>query len=103
MMVHPNKRQKVEETKSYKEEVLFNSDTLSKIISYLPSVDVLNLALTSKRFGILNNDELSVIKKSTHIAVHDTATEEQLAVLLPHYEGESSSADYHYQWMNHML
>ena len=95
MMDHPNKRQKVEETTSYKEEILFNSDTLSKIISYLPSDDVLYLALTSKRFGISSDDELSVIKKSTHIAVHDIATEEQLAAL-PHYECESSLADYHY-------
>jgi len=96
MMVHPLKRQKVEETTSYKEEVLFNSDALSKIISYLPSVDLLNLALTCKRFGISNtDDELSVIKKSTNIAVHEIATEEQLAAL-PHYDGESSLADYHY-------
>ena len=36
---------------THEEEVLFNSDTLSKVISYLPSVDVLNLALTCKRFG----------------------------------------------------
>ena len=93
-MDHPNKRQKVNGA-TYKEEVLFNSDTLSKIISYLPSVDVLNLALTSKRFGISDDEKQSVIKKSTHITIQDLATEEQLAAL-PHYDGESSLADYHY-------
>jgi len=96
-MDHPNKRQKVgDSTSSYKEEVLFNSDTLSKIISYLPSVDVFNLAITCKRFGVSNNDELSVIKKSTRILVQDIATEEEQLAALPHYKGESSLADYHY-------
>ena len=76
-------------------KLLFNSDALSKIITYLPSVDVLSLAVTSKRFGISNNDELSLIKKSAHIMVHEIATKEQL-VALPHYDGESSLADYHY-------
>jgi len=93
-MVHPNKRQKVEEKTSYKEEVLFNSDTLSKIVSYLPSVDLLNLALTCMRFSISNNDS-SIIEESARIVVQDIATEEQLAAL-PHYDGESSLADYHY-------
>ena len=93
-MVHPNKRQKVEETTSYKEEVLFNSDTLSKIVSYLPSVDLLNLALTCTRFSISNNDS-SIIEESASIVVQDIATDEQLAAL-PHYDGESSLADYHY-------
>ena len=89
-MNHPTKKQKVGE-----EVLLFNTDTLSKIISYLPSVDVLNLAITCKRFGISDDEKLSVIKKSTHIAVQDIATKEQLAAL-PHYDGESSLADYHY-------
>jgi len=75
--------------------VLFNSDALSKIISYLPAIDVLNLGLTCKRFGISNNDEPSLIEDSARIAVNNLATEEQLAAL-PHYEGESSLADYHY-------
>ena len=104
-MDQPTKRQKVEDTtlKSSKvkhvcvaEVVLFNSDTLSKIISYLPSVDALNLAITSKRFGISNDEgEQSLIEESARIAVQGLATEEQLAAL-PHYEGESSLADYHY-------
>ena len=89
------KRQKVDEQEAGDEAVLFNSDTLSKIIIYLPSLDLLNLGLTCKRFGISDNDELSVIKKSAHILVHDIATEEQLAAL-PRYDGESPLADYHY-------
>lgn len=72
---------KVDNIVIYKDEVLFNSDTLSKIISYLPSVDLLNLALTSKRF--IHNDNDSIIKESARIVVHDIATEEQLAAL-PH-------------------
>jgi len=97
-MVHPNnKKQKVgDNTTTYKEEVLFNTDTLSKIISYLPSVDLLNLALVSKRFGISNIDDgLSLIEKSVHIAVQDIATKEQLATL-PYYNGTNSLANYHY-------
>ena len=106
-MVHPIKRQKVEETTSYKEEVLFNSDALSKIISYLTSIDLLNLALTCKRFGVYDTDtiqrfiisdddnELSLIEKSARITIKDIATEEELAAL-PYYEGENSLEDYHY-------
>jgi len=77
------------------EAVLFNGDTLSKIISYLPSIDLLNLALTCKRFGVSNNDDDSIIKESASIAIQDIATEDQLAAL-PYYNGESSLADYHY-------
>ena len=40
------KRQKIEEFKSCMESVLFNSDSLFKIASYLPADDLLNLALT---------------------------------------------------------
>ena len=97
MMIQPN-QQKVEETSSEEEAALFNSDTLSKIISFLPSVNLLSLSLTCKGFGIpvSNNPlELSLIEESARIAVKDIATEEQLAAL-PHYDGESSLADYHY-------
>ena len=99
-MVHPNKKQKVGDNTTYndevlKDEVLFNSDTLSKIISYLPSVDVLNLALTCTRFGITNSNDDSIIKDSTRIAIQGIATEEQLATL-PYYNGENSLANYHY-------
>ena len=52
-MDQPTKKHKVSNNNAiYREEVLFNSDTLSKIISYLPSVDLFNLAITCKRFGI---------------------------------------------------
>ena len=74
---------------------LFNSDTLSMIISYLPSVDLLTLALTCKRFGVSNNVGQSLIEESARIAIKDTATEEQLTAL-PRYNGENSFADYHY-------
>lgn len=84
------------------EVVLFSSDTLSRIITYLPSVDVLNLALTCTRFSVSKcilsttvTIEQSLIEKSTHIAVQDLASDEELAAL-PHYEGESTLADYHY-------
>jgi len=96
-MEQPTKKQKVEEINNCKEAVLFNSDALSKVISYLPSVDALNLGFTCTRYGLLNtnDDKRSLIEESTHIAVHDIATNEQLAAL-PRYEGESSLADYHY-------
>jgi len=94
-MDHPNKNIVAYEEEE-KEEVLFNSDTLSKIISFLPSFDLLNLALTCTRLGISDNDDSSsLIEKSARIATQDIATEEQLAAL-PYYEGESSLADYHY-------
>jgi len=98
-MMHLDKKQKVKNnnaTNYNKEEVLFNTDTLSKIISYLSSVDLLSLALTSKRFGVSNNSiGDSIIEESVRIIVQDIATEEQQAAL-PHYDGESSLADYHY-------
>jgi len=53
------------------------------------------LALTCKRFGISNEYDDSIIKESARIAVQDISTEGQLAAL-PHYDGESSLADYHY-------
>ena len=90
------KKQKVsDDITTCKEEILFNTDILSKVISCLPSIDLLNLGLTCRRFGVSNNDDDSIIKKSTHISVQDIATEEQLAAL-PRYDGESSLADYHY-------
>ena len=96
-MVQTRKKRKVEDNSiTYKEEVLFNSDTLSKVISYLPSVDLLNLAVTCKRFGsATTNDEQSLIEDCTRIAIHEIATEEELATL-PYYNGENSLADYHY-------
>ena len=91
------KRQKVgrDSISTYREEVLFNSDTLPTIISFLPSVDLLNLAVTCKRLGSAPIDEQSLIGKSAYIATQDIATEEQLAAL-PYYDGESPLANYHY-------
>ena len=100
-MVHPhsNKKQKVKDsttTTTCKEDLIFNSDILPKIISYLPSVDILNLAITCKRFGISDNDKTSsLIEKSAGIVVQDFATDELLGAL-PNYDGEGSLADYHY-------
>ena len=96
-MDQPTKKQKVGDSISiYKEEVLFNSDTLSKVISFLPSTDLLNLALTCKWFGISSEDgKLFLIEESTRIAIQDIATEEELATL-PYYNGQNSLANYHY-------
>jgi len=98
-MVHPNKKQKVKDstsTTTCTEDLIFNSDILPKIISYLPSIDVLNLAITCKRFGISDNDKTSsLIETSASIAVQDFATDELLGAL-PNYDGEGSLADYHY-------
>ena len=74
--------------------VLFNSDILSKIIPYLPSIDLLSLALTCTRFGSHNDDD-SLIKESARILVKEIATEDELATL-PYYNGNNSLADYHY-------
>ena len=78
-----------------KEEVLFNSDTLPKIISYLPSIDLLSLALTCKRFGVSSGRNPSLAEDCARIAIQDLATEEQLATL-PYYDRENSLANYHY-------
>jgi len=95
MVGHPTKKQKVSDIKTCKEEVLFNADILSKVIPCLPSIDVLNLALTCTRFGVSNTNDDSIIEKSASITVKNIATEEQLAAL-PHYNGDSTLADYHY-------
>jgi len=95
-MDHPNKKQKVDSIATYKDEVLFNSDTLSKVISFLPSTDLLNLALTCKKFGISSEDDkLSLIEESARLMVQEIATEEEL-ITLPYYNGENSLANYHY-------
>jgi len=51
-----------------KEEVLFNSATLSMIVAYLSSVDLPSLALTCKRFGLPEEGQLSLIE-----LLHDEA------------------------------
>ena len=96
MVDHPNKRQKVsDDITTCTEEVLFNTDILSKVISYLPSIDLLNLGLTCKRFGVSNTDDNSIIKESASVAIKNIASQEQLAAL-PHHDGENSLANYHY-------
>ena len=45
---------------STKEDVLFNSDTLSMIVSFLPAIDLLKLAQTCKRLGRREEGELSL-------------------------------------------
>jgi len=95
-MDQPTKKQKVGDSTSIysKEEVLFSTDTLSKIISYLPSCDLLSLALTCKRFGVSSEDgKLSLIEESARLMVQEIATEEELATL-PYYNGENSLANY---------
>jgi len=95
-MVQPKVEKIATDNCKDKEEVLFNSDALSRIVSYLPSVDVFNLALTSKRFGVSSDDdESSLIKDSVRIAIQDNATEDELAIL-PYYNGKNSLTDYHY-------
>ena len=55
------KRQRVRDLKSAEEEtVLFNGDTLSIIVSFLPSNDLQRLSLTCKRFGLPEEGELSL-------------------------------------------
>ena len=86
-------QQKAEEI-NCKEVVLYNSDTLSKIISYLPSIDLLYLALTCKKFGVSTEEDECLIEKSARVTVK-VATKEELATL-PFYNGENSLANYHY-------
>ena len=91
------KKQKNDEYKDcIKEEVLFNTHTLSNIASYLPPTNLLNLALTCKRLGVSENDKPSLIEESADIAIKDLATKEQSASL-PYYKGENALADYYLQ------
>ena len=96
------KRQKKNDTKdgasttscvSCIELVLFNIDSLFKISSYLHAVDLLNLELTCKRFGMAaeSNYSLSLIEETTRRIVQDITTEER-----PRNEGESWLGIYHY-------
>jgi len=57
------KRQRVRHLKSAKQDaVLFNNDTLSMIVSFLPSNDLPSLALTCKRFGVREEGQLPLIE-----------------------------------------
>jgi len=78
-----------------KEEVLFNTDTLSKITPFLLSADLLSLALTCKRFGVSSGRNPSLVEDCARIAVQDLATEEQLITLSYFFNEEDSLANYH--------
>jgi len=93
--VEAKKKKKDKGKNGVEEEVLFSIDSLSKIISYLPSIDVLNLALTCKRFGVSNTNDDSIIKESVRIAIKEIASEDQL-LTLSKYKGVNSLADYDY-------
>ena len=95
-------RQKTEEcTSCMGESVLFNSDSLFKIASYLPAEGLLNLALTCRRFGIAPlshsdvDDSISLIEETARRIVQDDATEEQMAAL-PDYEGDNWLSKYNF-------
>ena len=90
------KRQKVEECTSCMESVLFNSDSLFKIASYLPADGLLNLALTCRRFGTAGDDgSLSLVEETARRIVHDVANEEQRNAL-PRYDGYNWLCKYNY-------
>lgn len=86
-------------TTSCIELVLFNSDSLFKIASYLPATDLLHLSLTCRRYGMaasgdnnsIGDDSLSLIEVTARRIVQDVTTEER-----PRSEGESWLANYHY-------
>ena len=106
------KRQKTEECKPCMELVMFNSDSLFKIASYLPADGLLSLALTCRRFGVRptrsssgegDSDSLSLVEETARRIVHDVATEEQMNAL-PNYDGDNWLSKYDYlQLLNEPL
>ena len=58
------KRQKVKECASCMESVMFNSDSLVIIASYLPAEGLLNLALTCRQFSIGCDSSLSLVEET---------------------------------------
>ena len=91
------KRQKVEECTScmdMEESVMFNSDSLFRIASYLSADGLLNLALTCQRFGI-GGDSLSLIEETARRIIQDIATDEQLNAL-PSYDDGNWLCKYNY-------
>ena len=88
-------RQKTEECTSCIESVLYYSDSLFKIASYLPADGLLNLALTCRRYGIGSDDNLSLVEETARRIVHDVATEEQKNAL-PHYGGGNWLSKYNH-------
>ena len=93
---HVAKRQRVEECTSCMESVLFNSDSLFKIASYLPADGLINLALTCTRFGVGGGDSsLSLVEETARRIVHDVATEEEMATF-PNYDEDNWLSKYNY-------
>ena len=98
---HVAKRKKTEGL-SCIQSVMFNSDSLFKIASYLPAEGLLNLALTSRRFGVAplpesndDDDSLSLVEETARRIVHDIATEEQMSAL-PRYDDYNWLSKYDY-------
>ena len=96
------KRQKTEECTSCMESVLFNSDSLFKIASYLPADGLLNLALTCRRSGAPTrssegggDDNLSLVDESARRIVQDIATDEEKNAL-PGYDEDNWLCKYSY-------
>ena len=90
----------VEECTSCMESVLFNSDSLFKIASYIPAEGLLSLAMTCRRFGgaplpEIDDGSLSLIEETARRIVHDVATEEQMNAL-PCYSGDNWLSKYNY-------
>ena len=96
---HVTKRQKTEECTSCMESVMFNSDSLYKIASYLRADALLNLALSSRRFGGAPLPDiassLSLAEETARRIVHDVATEEERNAL-PRYDGDNWLSKYNY-------
>ena len=106
------KRQKIEEGASTPKQgasqtscielVLFNSDSLFKIASYLPATDLLNLALTCKRFGVAAESDNNVSGDESLSLIEETARKIVQEIIIttgeerPRNEGESWLANYHY-------
>ena len=95
------KRQKIEECKPCMESVMFNSDSLFKIASYLPADGLLNLALTCRRFGIAQlpdsecDSSLSLVEETARRVVQDIATEEEMAAM-PAYDRDNWLCKYNF-------
>ena len=94
---HVAKRQKTEEYTSCVESVLFNSDSLFKIASYLPADGLLSLTLTCRRFGIGGDgvESLSLVEETARRIVQDIATEEEKNAL-PMYDKDNWLSKYKY-------
>ena len=82
------------------ESVMFNSDSLFKIASYLPADGLFNLALTCRRFGIEpvsdgdDDDSSSLVEETARRIVQDIATEEEMNA--PGYNEDNWLSKYYY-------